>query len=100
MPVTGYLLWQKQRLFSQNIITFSKKINTSPRAKRFRFAFNQVSAQSDIILEQMWFEGYHCGSHLGFQNRKILAILNLHLALMFPIKFQLNLTHGLGGDVV
>ena len=80
------------------VITFSK--NTSPRAKRFPFAFNKVSAQSDIILEQMLFKDGHCGSHLGFQNRKILAILNLHLAPMPPIKFQLNLTYGLGRDVV
>ena len=77
-----------------------KKKNTSPRAKRFPFAFNQVSAQPDIILEQMWFKDGHCGRHLGFQNRKILAILNLHLAPMPSIKFQINLTFGLGGDVV
>ena len=35
-----------------------------------------------------------------FQNKTILAFLNLHLAPMPPIKFQLNLTYGLRGDVV
>ena len=29
----------------------------------------------------------------------ILAILNLYKSLMPPIKFWLNLTYGLGGDV-
>ena len=53
-----------------------------------------------MLLEQMWFKDCHSGSHLGFQNRKILASLNLHLAPMPLIKFQLNLTYGLGGDVV
>ena len=44
-------------------------------------------------------DGHHSG-HLGYQNRTILAILNLYNAPMPPIKFRLNLTYGLGGDVV
>ena len=32
------------------------------------------------------------GSHLGYQNRTILAILNLCVTVTPPIKFQLNLT--------
>ena len=43
--------------------------------------------------------GQH-GSHLGYRNGMILAILNLCLTVMPPIKFQLNHTYGLGGDVV
>ena len=43
--------------------------------------------------------GCHCG-HLGYQNGTILAILNLYVALMPPIKFWLKQTNGLGGDVV
>ena len=39
------------------------------------------------------------GGYLGYQNGMILAILNLCVALMPPIKFWLNLTYGLG-DVV
>ena len=45
------------------------------------------------------FDGHH-GSHLGQWNGMILAILNLYVALMPPIKFLLNLTYGLGGDVI
>ena len=33
-------------------------------------------------------------------NKMILAILNLYVAPMPPIKFQLNPTNGLGGDVI
>ena len=52
------------------------------------------------VWEEMSFEEFqdgHHGGHLGYQNGTILAILN---ALMPPIKFLLNLTYGLGGDVV
>ena len=40
------------------------------------------------------------GRHLGYQNGTILAILNLCVTVMNPIKFQLNRTSSLGGDVV
>ena len=36
--------------------------------------------------------------HLGYENRTIKGILNLHDALMPKMKFQLNLTYG-SGDV-
>ena len=39
------------------------------------------------------------GSHLGYQNETISAILNVHVATMPPTKFQLNSTYGSGGDV-
>ena len=44
-------------------------------------------------------DGIH-GGHLGYQNGAISAILNLYVAPMPPIKFWLNPTNGLGGDVV
>ena len=37
------------------------------------------------------------GGHLGYRNGTILAILNLCVTVMPPIKFQLNRTWGLGG---
>ena len=37
------------------------------------------------------------GGHLGYQNGTILAIMNLCVTVMPPIKFQLNRTLG---DVV
>ena len=55
-----------------------------------------------MVWEEMSFEEFqdgHRGGHLGYQNRKILAILNLYNAPMPSIKFRLNLIYGLG-DVV
>ena len=40
------------------------------------------------------------GSHLGYLNGMILAILNRCVPVMLPIKFWLNPTFSLGGDVV
>ena len=39
------------------------------------------------------FQDGHHGGHLGYQNRTILAILNLYVTLIPPIKFGLNLTY-------
>ena len=50
----------------------------------------------------MLFEEFEDGCHgglLAYQNRKILAILNLHVATTPPNKFQLNPIYGSGGDV-
>ena len=46
------------------------------------------------------FQNGHCGGHLGYRNGMTLAILNLCVTVMLPIKFWLNLTYRLGGDVV
>ena len=45
------------------------------------------------------FQNGHHGSHLGYWNGTILAILNLYVALLPPIMFWVNLTYDLG-DVV
>ena len=66
-------------------------------------ASHQVSAQSDMVWEQMSFEDFqdgHLGSHLRYQYGTILAILILCVTVMPPIKFWLNGTYGVGGDVV
>ena len=39
---------------------------------------------------------YGHGGHLRYWKRMILAILNLYVAPMPPIKFQLNLHYSLG----
>ena len=44
-------------------------------------------------------DGVH-GGHLGYRNGTTSAILTLCVAPMPPIKFWLNPTYGLGGDVV
>ena len=50
----------------------------------------------------MLFEEFIDGrrGHLGYWKGMILAILNLYVSPMPPIKFCLNPTYGLGGDVV
>ena len=56
-----------------------------------------------MVLEEILFEEFqdgHHGGHFGYQNGTILAILNLCVTVMPPIKFWLNPTYGLGGDVV
>ena len=56
-------------------------------------ASHQVSAQSVLRF------GKRCRlKNFGYLNRTILAILNLYVATMPPIKFQLNPTYG-SGDV-
>ena len=56
-----------------------------------------------MVWEDMSFEEFQDGRHgslLAYRNGRILVILNLCIAPMPPIKFQLNQTYGLGGDVV
>ena len=51
---------------------------------------HEVLAHSDMVWEEMWFEEFqdgHHGSHLGYRNGTISAILNLHVTVMPPIKF-------------
>ena len=43
-------------------------------------------------------DGVH-GGHLGYRNCTTLAILNLYVAPMPPIKFWHNSTYGLGRDM-
>ena len=65
-------------------------------------ASHQVTPQSDMVWEEMLFEEFQDdarGGHPGYQNGMILAILNLCVTVMPPIKFWLNLTYSLGGDV-
>ena len=46
------------------------------------------------------FQDGRCGGHLGYWNGMILAILNFYVTVMPPIKFRLNPTYNLRGDVV
>ena len=55
-----------------------------------------------MVLEEKSFEEFQDGrqgGHLGYQKGTILAILNVCVPVMPPIKFWLNATLGLG-DVV
>ena len=51
------------------------------------------------MVWEMWFEEFQDGRH-GYRNRTILAILNLYVAPMPPIRLRLNLTYGFGGDII
>ena len=58
-------------------------------------ASHQVSAQSDRVWEEMSFQEFQDGrqgGHPRYRNEMILAILNLCVTVMPPIKFQLNRT--------
>ena len=48
--------------------------------------------------EEMLFEEFP--ETIWISEQKDLAILNLYVTVMPPIKFRLNLTYRLGGDVV
>ena len=48
----------------------------------------------------MSFEEFQDGGLLGYRKGTTLAILNLYVAAMPPIKFWLNSTYGLRGDVL
>ena len=52
-----------------------------------------------MFWEEMSFEEFKDGGHLGYRNGTILAILNPHITKMSTTKFQLNPTYGSGGDV-
>ena len=56
-----------------------------------------------MVWEEKSFEEYQeaaMAGHLGYLNGRILAILNLCVTVMLPIKFLLNPTYGLEGDVI
>ena len=62
------------------------------------FSSIQLSVWGEMSFEECQ-DGHH-GSHLRYRNGTILAILNLCITVMLPIKFWLNPTFGFGGDVV
>ena len=40
-----------------------------------------------------------CDGHRGYRNKMVLAILNLHVALMPPTRFRLNLSYHSADEV-
>ena len=89
-----WLTWLPSWISEQNDFSNSKS-PCGPKASK------QVWAQSDLgtVLEEMLFEEFQDGRYLGYRNGTMLAILNLYVAPMPPIKFWLNPTYSLGGDV-
>ena len=62
------------------------------------FSSIQLTLWEEMSYEE--FQDGRCGDHLGYQNGTILAILNLHVSPMPPIKFQHNLIYRSRADVV
>ena len=66
-----------------------------------KFWLNLTYGWKGVLFEEFQ-DGRH-DFHLGYQNERILAVLNIlnvYVAPMPPIKFRLNLTNDLGGDVI
>ena len=65
-------------------------------------ASHQVSAQYNLWFKRCHLKNFKLATmgHLGYRNGTILVILNLYVTPMPPIKFWLNLTYSLGGDIV
>ena len=64
-------------------------------------AYHQVSAQSNLRFgRRCCLKNFKMAAILDIQMKHFLAILNLYVAPMPSIKFWLNPTYGLGGDVV
>ena len=70
----------------------------SPQCLPLMFGLNLTNRSRASGFED--FQAGHRGGHLGYQNRTILAILNLCIAPMPLTTYPLNPTYGLGGDVV
>ena len=87
--ISSWPLWQPSWTLERNDFSNSESLC-------FSNASHQVLAQSNLRF------GRRCRlkNFKGYLNRTILAILNLYVTVMPPIKFQLNLTYGLGGEVV
>ena len=54
------------------------------------FGLIRLTVREQMSLED--FQDSRHGGHLGYWNGTSMAILNLYVAVMAPIKFQLNLT--------
>ena len=73
-------------------------ISISPPCLPSSFGLIRLTIPQQRLFES--FEVGRHGDHLGYRKWIILAVLNLHVALMPSIKFQLKLTYSFGGDVV
>ena len=69
----------------------------SPQCLPSIFSSIRLKVWEAVSFEQ--FQDGHHSNYLGYCNPKLLAILNIHVAPMFPTKFQLNPTYNSGGVV-
>ena len=94
----GYSLepprWGGSNKYPQSMFWISMPLKSCPSS----FGSIQLMVWEEMSFEE--FQDGHHGGHLGYQNRTNLAILNLYVAPMPPIKFRLHLTYGLVRDVL
>ena len=81
----GYWNWMIQQFW----------ISISPRWLPTSFGSTWLT-----VGEEMWFEEFQDGGHLGHWKRRILAILNFHITPMPLIMFKLNQTNPSVADVI
>ena len=84
-PHLGYWNWMIQQFW----------ISISPWCLPSSFSSTWLT-----VWEEMWFEEFQNGSHLGHWNIRILAILNFNITLMPPIMFKLIQTYPSVVDVI
>ena len=63
-------------------------------------SLSSFSSMRLTVWEELSFQDFQDGDHLGYRNGMILTILNLHVAPMPSTKFGLSLTDGSWADVV
>ena len=86
--------WRPSWISERNHFSNSESLSHSA-------ASHQASAQSNLQFgRRCRLKEFQDGDHLGYRNGTILAIQNLYVAPMPLIKFRLNPTYALGGDVV
>ena len=86
------------QVWAQSDLGFGSRCGPSWTAKHNNLSICESLCCSHASHQD--FQDGHHGGHLWYQNKTILTILNLYVAPMLPIKFRLNPTYGLGGDVV
>ena len=91
--ISIWLPWQPSWILERKE-DFSNSESLCPSS----FGSIQLTVWDEMSFEE--FQDCRHGGHFGYRNGTILAILNLYVVPMPPIKFRLSLTYGLGGNVV
>ena len=93
-----WLSWWPSWISERNDFSHSESLCCSDARLPSSFSSNRLRVWEEMSFEDFQ-DGQH-GGHVAYQNGMILAILNLHVAPMPSTKFGLDLTWGLGADVV
>ena len=91
--ISRWPLWQPPWILELNDFSNSESSCLPPS-----FGLIWLTIPEQLLFED--FQDIHYGGHLRYRKETILAILNLYVALKPLIKFQVNPTYSLEGDVV